>query len=119
MELIKMGEKEEVVNAAMEIIIHAGDARLFTHKALGAIAEDDYQKASENLASAKNELVEAHKVHTMMIQSAARGIDFEYSLLFTHAQDTLMTINSEVTLTRELLKVFESLSARIAKLENQ
>lgn len=110
---------EELTKAAMEIILHAGDARLFTHKALKAIAENDYIGATENLESAKKELIEAHKVHTLMIQSEARCVNVEYSLLFTHAQDTLMTINSELILTKELFKVFESLNQRITKLENE
>lgn len=109
---------EEITKAAMEIILHAGDARLLIHKALLAIADNDYGKASENLKSAKRKLVEAHEVHTIMIQSEARGVSIEYSLLFTHAQDTLMTINSELTLCKELFKVFESLNERIIKLEN-
>ncbi|MEL7657189.1 MAG: PTS lactose/cellobiose transporter subunit IIA, partial [Bacillota bacterium] len=54
---------------------------------------------------------------TDMIQGEARGEGIGYSLLFTHAQDTLMTINSELQLAKQLYHVFESLEKRIAKLE--
>lgn len=101
----------------MEIIIHAGDARLFIHKALKAIAESNYALAVEEMDTAKKEMVEAHKIHTNVIQSEARGEEIEYTILFTHAQDTLMTINSEMELTNSLIKVFESLEGRIKKLE--
>jgi len=108
---------EETVKTSMEIILHAGDARTLVHKALKAISENDLELAAAELASAKEEIVKAHKVHTAMIQTEASGKEIEYSLLFTHAQDTLMTINSELTLAKELLKIFESVDQRIAKLE--
>ena len=38
----------------------------------------------------------------------ARGEEREYSLLFAHAQDTLMTIYSEINIAKQLLKIFKS-----------
>lgn len=108
---------ETIMNTSMEIIISAGDARLFIHKALKAIAESDYALAAQEMESAKKKLVEAHKAHTNIIQSEARGEEVEYTVLFTHAQDTLMTINSEMELVKSLIKVFESFEERIKKLE--
>ncbi len=108
---------ETIMNTSMEIIISAGDARLFIHKALKAIAESNYALAAQEMESAKKKLVEAHKVHTNIIQSEARGEEVEYTVLFTHAQDTLMTINSEMEMVKSLIKVFESLNDRIKKLE--
>ena len=108
---------ETIMNTSMEIIISAGDARLFIHKALKAIAESNYALAAQEMESAKKKLTEAHKVHTNIIQSEARGEEIEYTVLFTHAQDTLMTINSEMELVKSLIKVFESQEERIKKLE--
>ena len=108
---------EDIAKTSMEIILHAGDGRLHVHNALKAIAESDYFLAVEELSAAKKELVEAHKIHTDAIQSEARGIEPEYTILFTHAQDTLMTISSELKMTESLIKVFESFEQRINKLE--
>ena len=41
----------------------------------------------------------------------------EYSLLFAHAQDTLMTIYSEINIAKQLLKIFKAYETRIAALE--
>ena len=81
---------EKTVQSAMEIILNAGDARLKNKEALEAVAQGDLAAAHEKM---------------------------EYSLLFTHAQDTLMTINSEITITKQLVSVFEAYDARIAALE--
>ena len=56
-------------------------------------------------------------MQTDAIQGAFRGEEQEYSLLFAHAQDTLMTIYSEIIVCKQLFKVFKSYDERIAKLE--
>lgn len=110
-------EDEKIVSSAMEIIIHAGDARLHVSEALKAISDNNYELATEKLKMAQEKMTIAHKLQTDMIQGEARGEEIGYSLLFTHAQDTLMTINSELILAKQLYKVFQSLEKRIAKLE--
>ena len=108
---------EEIARTSMEIILHAGDGRLHVHNALKAIAESDYSLAVEEISAAKTEMTKAHKIHTDAIQSEARGVEPEYTILFTHAQDTLMTISSELKMTESLIKVFESFEQRLTKLE--
>lgn len=110
---------EKITTASMEIIMHAGDARLYITQALTAIVSNDFDLASEKLKNAQKEMTEAHKTQTDMIQGEAKGEATEYSLLFTHAQDTLMTINSELVLAKHLIKVFESFEKRIARLEKE
>lgn len=108
---------EEIVQAAMTIIIHAGDARNCVKEALDFISLQDFKKAEEKIEEAHEEIKIAHKTQTDMIQGEAQGEGIGYSLLFTHAQDTLMTINSELNIARQLLKVFKSFDERISKLE--
>lgn len=110
-------EKERIISASMEIIIHAGDARLHVSEALNAIAENNYNQATAKLKEAQGKMTMAHRIQTDMIQGEARGESVGYSLLFTHAQDTLMTINSELNLAKQLYKVFASFEERITKLE--
>jgi cellobiose PTS system EIIA component len=108
---------EDLIKTSMGIILKAGDARLLNHKAVVALAENDFEQAAKYYEAATKELVLAHKIHTSMIQSEARGESIEYSILFTHAQDTLMTINSEIIFSKSLFKLYESLNHRIEKLE--
>lgn len=109
--------KESVVQSAMSIILNAGDARVACKEALDAMAVFDYETAEEKMKVAHEKITAAHKVQTDAIQDETRGEESEYSLLFAHAQDTLMTIYSEINIAKQLLKIFKSYESRIAALE--
>lgn len=109
--------KDETVQAAMGIILNAGDARVFCKEALDAIAAFDIELAKEKMKEAHAKITEAHKIQTDAIQEETRGTQAEYSLLFAHAQDTLMTVYSEINIAKQMIKVFEAWETRISKLE--
>lgn len=111
--------KEEVVKNAMQIILHAGNARLKCKNALDSISEFDIETAKLRLKEANAEITEAHRVQTDAIQNETRGEKQEYSLLFAHAQDTLMTIYSELNIAKQMIKIFEKYEKRIADLEQR
>lgn len=110
---------EKLVNISMEIIMKAGDARLVITKALAAISENDFDTAQEMLKEAQSLIGKAHALQTDVIQGEARGEQIPYSTLFSHAQDTMMTINSEVNLAKQLFNMFKSFSERIDKIEGR
>jgi PTS system cellobiose-specific IIA component len=109
--------EDALVGAAMQIIILAGDSRRLTFEAGDALAEADFALASELLEQAQAKVREAHTIHTDCIQASAAGEPLGYSMLFTHAQDTLMTVNSEYRLVKKLASVFERIDARLAAVE--
>ena len=111
--------KEENVQAAMGIILSAGDARLFCKAALDAIAVYDMDLAKEKMKEAHAKITEAHKIQTDAIQEETRGAESEYTLLFAHAQDTLMTVYSEINIAKQMIKIFEAWEVRFQKLENR
>ena len=98
---------EENVKNTMNIILNAGDARDFISKALDDVADYNYNNAKVNMKKANEKLIIAHRLQTKKIQEEAEGKPIEYSVLFTHAQDTLMTINTEYNLANHLIKIFE------------
>lgn len=110
---------EKVVEAAMGIIIHAGDARLFCKEALDAVADFNFEKAAEKMRGADKEIAEAHRIQTDAIQGEANGEKMEYSVLFAHAQDTLMTIYSEINIANQLIKIAKNYEERIRRLEER
>ena len=65
----------ELVSSAMEIILHAGDARTKCKEALEAVASFDLTVAHERMAEAHSEITRAHRVQTDAIQGrgARRG----------------------------------------------
>lgn len=110
---------EKTVEEAMGIIMHAGDARLLCKEALDAIAAFNFEKASEKMARANKEIAEAHRIQTDAIQGEANGEKKEYCVLFAHAQDTLMTIYSEINIANQLIKIAKSYEKRIKRLEER
>ena len=57
-------------------------------------------------------ILTAHKVQTATIQAQAAGEEVEYSLLFTHAQDTLMTISAELHMVKKMMPIVRALAIR-------
>ena len=101
-------EENVLIKPAMGIITHAGDARLCARKSLEAVKNFDFDEAYHKLEEAKKEITKAHQAQTEVIQSEARGEKYEYCMLFNHAQDTLMTVNSEIELVSSLVDVFKA-----------
>ena len=110
--------EEKIIKDAMAIIMSAGDARVCCKEALDAVAAGDYDAAREKLKEAQKKIAEAHHIQTDWIQKDGGGEEkMEYSVLFAHAQDTLMTIYSEINLTKHMMNISENLDKRIAALE--
>ena len=98
-------DDDKVVQVAMQIVISAGDAR----NAFGCVAAFDFAGAKEHMEEANNHICAAHNAQTEMIQSEIAGTEtIQPSLLFNHAQDTLMTVMSEIHLSEKMIQVFES-----------
>ncbi|MCI8565419.1 MAG: PTS lactose/cellobiose transporter subunit IIA [Lachnospiraceae bacterium] len=108
-----MERENELVSVAMQIILHAGDSRIKLTEALKHARAFDFEQAERAMEEAKEEIVLAHNSQTEIIQGEAGGTHYEYSLLFTHAQDTLMTINSEVRMAQEMIQVLKVIAEKI------
>lgn len=111
---------ENKIQSAMNIILHAGDARASCMNALDAIAQNDFDAAEVHIKTATEEITKAHKIQTDEIQDEAAGeVESEYSLLFSHAQDTLMTIMSEINIAKKMIKIYRNFDDRLSKLEEK
>jgi len=108
---------DQLTTTAMTIILCAGDARSAVRKAYDALAAGNREVAVQQMATAQDAIKKAHQAQTEVIQAEAGGAELTLTLLFSHAQDTLMTINSEVITAGNLLAVFDSFDRRLAALE--
>ncbi|MDF9824535.1 PTS system cellobiose-specific IIA component [Breznakia sp. PF5-3] len=102
---------------SMEIILHAGDAKRLIYEALDKAAQTDFTAANILLNSAHEKIKEAHACQTKTIQKEANGAEFKYSVLFSHAQDTMMTIFSEYNMTLKMITILKDNDQKIKKLE--
>lgn len=110
-------EDDELTRTSMRILIAAGDGRNATFRAITAFTDGDPDAVEEHLETAKQELQKAHKEHTECIQEEATSQSASYSMLFSHAQDTLMTAYSEYRISKKLMPVLRTFDDRLKALE--
>lgn len=108
-------QDNELVQVAMKIILHAGDARLKIEEALQNGKDLKFDYAKESMAEANECIRLAHLAQTEVIQNETRGKTYEPSLLFNHAQDTLMTVMSERNMAKSMLDFFEVMNKMLEK----
>lgn len=99
--------ENKMVEAAMAVIVSAGEARDFCREALRSARGGNFAEAEGKLAEAKSSITEAHNGQTDVIQAEMRGEETKISLLFIHAQDTIMTITSEINMAEEMLEMYK------------
>lgn len=101
---------EQLNSAAMQIILHAGDCRNLLNEAINDLLDDkSEEEVKDKITQAKKEITKAHVIQTDIIQSSINEEELQTTLLFTHAQDTLMTINSEVNLVQSMIRLYRKL----------
>ncbi|MCL2558695.1 MAG: PTS lactose/cellobiose transporter subunit IIA [Treponema sp.] len=110
---------QEMVDVAMSIIMDAGDARAEIAGCFSAMASGDIERCDELLSKARLLLAKAHGRQTEIIQDEIDGARRQHSLLFIHAQDTLMAVNSEMNICRYALAICRNYEARIDALEKR
>lgn len=95
----------------MGIIMHAGNAKSLTMKALKKAEENELEQSNQLVSEADEELNKAHKIQTNLIQAESRGEQTELSLLMVHAQDHLMNAITVRDLAKHVIKLSEKLEA--------
>lgn len=97
---------DELNEISMNMIIHAGTCRDIVTRMLETIENLTKEDVAEKLEQAKNEIVTAHQNQTKVIQSTLEDTQFQPNLLFTHAQDTVMTVYSDLHNAKHLAHIY-------------
>lgn len=105
-------ENDELNQLSMNILVHAGNAREFLVQSLESLEAGAFEKAKTAIKKARSEVVVAHGLQTETLQLEASGEQIRYSTLFCHAQDTLMTAQSEILIGEHLINLFQKFSQR-------
>lgn len=106
-----MSEENALIPVSMEIIMNAGDARTYAFAAIGDARNGDFESAESKLAQAEEAIVNAHRAQTDILQEEMNGQSHELCILFIHAQDTLMTIRTEVNMAKEMVTMYREIVA--------
>ncbi|BBM18809.1 MULTISPECIES: PTS lactose/cellobiose transporter subunit IIA [Enterococcus] len=105
-------ENDQLNQLSMNILVHAGNARDHLVHSLESLEAMNFAKAKEEVKAARQEVVIAHGLQTDTLQLEASGEQIRYSTLFCHAQDTLMTAQSEILIGEHLIRLFETFSKK-------
>ena len=98
----------DIEQISFQIISFAGDSFSTMLRALGKAKEKDFESAEKLMEEAKKALDDAHNVHTEILVSEAQGNKQEYSVLLSHAQDTLMNTILAETLLSEIIELYKA-----------
>ncbi len=113
-----MTEKEKQAfaqEAAMKLMLNAGDARKLAQEALAAARQGQIQPANEKLARARELLKTAHNTQTELLTKEAQGDGVPFSLLTVHAQDHLMMAITYTDLAQEIISLYARLDGQETK----
>ncbi|MBG0784563.1 MAG: PTS lactose/cellobiose transporter subunit IIA [Anaerolineaceae bacterium] len=108
-----MSDKSKSVQFATMTILHAGNARKMISDAYTALSEFDFEVARKKIEQAREEAIFAHREQSKIIKSESEGDSLEFSLLLTHAQDTLMTAVSEIQIAKNMITIVEKLHSEL------
>lgn len=111
---------KELLISSMTMISQSGDGRDIIQKALEHACINEMENADSCLEEAFEKLKIAHREQTKVLQSAMNEENEEsVRLLFSHAQDTLMTINSEYQMAKQIVACMKQLYSRIERIEEK
>jgi PTS system cellobiose-specific IIA component len=99
--------EESLEMIGFQMISNTGTARSLVMEALFAAKEGDFALAEAKLKEANTYFVEGHKVHASFIQKEAAGDKVEFSLLFMHAEDQLMSTETITLLVKEMIEMYK------------
>jgi len=96
---------DQLEMAIMNIIINAGDCKNHAYIALSMVNEGEYEESEKEIKLANEALAKAHDAQTQMLQNEAAGEKVDFSILFVHAQDHLMTSITEKNLIEQIIEL--------------
>ncbi len=105
-----MREDNPLIPISMDIIVNAGDARNFAFGAISDAKAGNFSEAAHKLTQAEEAIVAAHRAQTDTLQAEMSGEEHELCILFIHAQDTLMTIRTEVNMAKEFVSLYQTMT---------
>src|SRR5699024_12801723 len=98
---------KEIKQLSFTIILHAGNARSSAMEAITSAKQFDFDVARDKITESKEELTLAHKEQTTLLQEKAAGEYTNLSIILIHAQDTMMSDITLLTLANENIVIYK------------
>ena len=97
---------EEMEFICVQLIANSGAAKSSFVEAIQFAKKGKLKEAKEKVEEAESAFVEAHKIHSELIQKEASGEKTEFSLLFMHAEDQMASTEIVQLLAQELIELY-------------
>lgn len=104
--------REEKYADALQIILHAGNAKSSALMAIDAAHDGDFEKASAHMEDARVEMHEAHEYQFNLIKEEAAGNSIELNIILVHAQDHLTMAILASELAERFVELYQSQAKR-------
>ncbi|OJF93819.1 PTS lactose/cellobiose transporter subunit IIA [Alkalibacterium sp. 20] len=101
--------RDQMMEIAMTLIMHGGDARSSAMEAIHAAKVDKFNLAEEKIRDADAAIKKAHRVQTDLLTQEASGETVEINLLLVHAQDHLMNAMTYRDMAEEMIDLYKRL----------
>ncbi len=92
------------------IIAHAGEAKGKAMAAIKCAKEGNYKKAQELIVESEKSLAIASHTHMDIISAEAAGEKITIPVLFMHAEDQLLTTETVILLSKEIIEIHEKIN---------
>lgn len=102
-------EKNVMIDASFNLILHAGNARSSAMEALYLSNTGDWQEAEKKYEEARSEFELAHNVQTNLLIENARGAQLIPDILMVHAQDHFISAMVCLELCKEMTKMYHKI----------
>ena len=97
---------EEMEFICFQLIANSGAAKSSFVEAIQFAKKGKLKEAKEKVEEAESAFVEAHKIHSELIQKEAGGEKTPFSLLFMHAEDQMASTEIVQLLAQELIELY-------------
>lgn len=94
---------------SFQIISAVGTARSMYIEAIQEAKRGNFDGADVLIAEGAQVFIQGHHAHAGLIQKEANGEKSEYSLLFMHAEDLLMSAEAFKLLAEEFVELYKRL----------
>ncbi|WP_342268721.1 PTS lactose/cellobiose transporter subunit IIA [Spiroplasma endosymbiont of Aspidapion aeneum] len=105
-----MNNKVSTTDISMELISYSGESKATALKAIKFAKKGDFVEANKLIASAKEMILNVHRIHAEIIQTEASGKEYDINTLFIHAQDHFMSALTVNELAETIVILFERLN---------
>lgn len=96
-------------NLAMQLIIHAGNAKSLAMMAIQHAKDGEIRVARERIKESDNAMTEAHKFQTEALQLSLSNPEEGINMLMAHAQDHLMNALTTQAMAQEFIELYEEI----------